>query len=109
MPASERLTMSTWTAWSSIDKLRCRIPTPPCLAIAMAIRPSVTVSIALESSGVRTVTFREIWVEVSTSLGTTSEAAGSSSTSSKVNPSGANFSGNDASMPTRLPRLEGKP
>ena len=41
----------------------------------------------------RSSTLRERRVEVSTSLGTTSEAAGSSSTSSKVRPSAANLAG----------------
>ena len=51
MPASDRLTRSTWWAWSSIERLRCRTPMPPSRAIAMAIRASVTVSIAAETSG----------------------------------------------------------
>ncbi len=29
MPDSERFTRSTWLAWSSTDRLRCRTPTPP--------------------------------------------------------------------------------
>jgi hypothetical protein len=29
MPASERLTTSTWWACSSIDRLRCSTPRPP--------------------------------------------------------------------------------
>ena len=52
MPASERLTISTWAACSSTERLRCSTPMPPWRAIAMAIRASVTVSIALETSGI---------------------------------------------------------
>lgn len=66
MPDSDRLTRSTWPTWSSIDRLRCRTPTPPCRAIAMAIRASVTLSIAADSSGMFTFTFREMSDEVST-------------------------------------------
>ena len=52
IPASERLTMSTWCACSSIDMLRCRTPMPPCRAIATAMVASVTVSMAEDSSGI---------------------------------------------------------
>ena len=52
MPASDRFTRSTCSAWSSIDRLRCSTPMPPWRAIAIAIRASVTVSIALETSGI---------------------------------------------------------
>ena len=52
MPASDRLTRSTCCACSSIDKLRCSTPSPPCRAIAIAIRASVTVSIAADTSGI---------------------------------------------------------
>jgi len=57
MPASDRFTMSTCPAWSSIDMLRCSTPTPPWRAMATAIRASVTVSIAEETSG----TLRVMW------------------------------------------------
>src|SRR3954447_22419326 len=102
MPASERLTMSTCAAWSSTERLRCSTPTPPWRAIAIAIRASVTVSIALDSKGVRRRSDRQSRVEVSTSLGITSDAAGDSSTSSNVSPSRANFGG-------RPPSSEEKP
>ena len=72
MPDSERLTLSTWVAWSSIERLRCRTPRPPCRAIAMAIRDSVTVSIALETSGAATEMRRVSRDVVSASLGMTS-------------------------------------
>ena len=51
IPDSERLTTSTWAAWSSIDRLRCSTPIPPLRAMAMAISDSVTVSIAAEIAG----------------------------------------------------------
>src|SRR3954469_15688005 len=103
MPASDLLTMSTWVAWSSTDRLRCSTPTPPWRAIAIAIRASGTVSIALESNGVRRVIDLDSRVEVSTSLGMTSDAAGSSRTSSNVSPTVPNFAGRSASLlPTRL-------
>ena len=72
-------------------------PMPPSRAIAIAIRASVTVSIAAETSGTATVTSRVNRDVVSTSDGTTSVSPGSSSTSSKVSPSGANCSGIPAS------------
>ena len=55
---------------------------PPCRAMAMAIRDSVTVSMALETSGTRRLTSRVSRVVVSTSLGMTSVSPGRSSTSS---------------------------
>ena len=55
---------------------------PPCRAMAMAIRASVTVSIALETKGIRSETLRVSREVVSASLGTRSDASGSSSTSS---------------------------
>ena len=86
MPASERFTRSTCAACSSIGRLRWRTPTPPWRAIAMAIRASVTVSMALETSGSWTEMFLDTRDEVSTSLGTTSDSAGTRRTSSKVSP-----------------------
>ncbi|CNK98376.1 Uncharacterised protein [Mycobacterium tuberculosis] len=55
---------------------------PPSRAMAIAMRDSVTVSIALESSGVATEMRRVIRDDVSASLGMTSVCPGSSSTSS---------------------------
>ena len=55
---------------------------PPWRAIAIAIRDSVTVSMALEISGVCSVMPRVSRVLVSTSLGMTSVSPGSSRTSS---------------------------
>ena len=61
---------------------------PPWRAIAIAMRDSVTVSIALETSGRRSEIVRVRRELVSTSLGMTSVSPGSRSTSSKVSPSG---------------------
>ena len=72
MPDSLRFTLSTAVAWSSIDRLRCKIPMPPWRAIAMAMRSSVTVSIAEESSGAFTEMRFVSWEDVSASLGITS-------------------------------------
>ena len=82
MPDSLRLTRSTCAAWSAIERLRCRMPMPPSRAIAIAMRASVTVSIALESSGVATEMRRVTRDEVSASLGITSVCPGRSRTSS---------------------------
>ncbi len=82
MPDSERLTRSTWLAWSSMERLRCRTPAPPWRAMAMAIRDSVTLSIAAESSGTFTLTFFDRREVVSIWSGAMSDAPGSSSTSS---------------------------
>ena len=86
MPASERLTMSTWCAWSSMDRLRWITPRPPWRAIATAIRASVTVSIGEEISGIFTEIRLDTGVLVSTSDGMMSLWLGCSSTSSKVSP-----------------------
>ncbi len=82
IPDSERLTRSTWPACSSAARLRCRMPTPPARAMAMAMRASVTVSMALETSGMASRMPRVSREDVSTSAGTTSEAPGTSRTSS---------------------------
>ena len=84
-----------------MDRFRCSTPTPPWRAIAIAIRASVTVSIALDTSGTRSRSLRVIRVLVSASLGISSEWAGKSSTSSKVRPTGENF-GVSVMMPSRL-------
>ena len=56
MPLSDRLTRSTSDACSSIDRFLWMTPMPPCCAIAIASRDSVTVSIAALASG----TFRRM-------------------------------------------------
>ncbi len=65
---------------------------PPSRASAIAIRASVTVSIAAERSGISSAIARVSRVAVETSLGSTAESAGTSRTSSKVRPSFANLS-----------------
>src|SRR5690606_16033338 len=84
------------------------MPTPPMRAMAMAIRASVTVSIAADTSGTLNRMFRDSCEEVSTSLGTMSDSSGKSSTSSKVMPRVANFAGRpgaDSSLAIRAMRL----
>ena len=51
IPASDRFTVSTAPACSAAGRLRCSTPIPPARAIAIAIRASVTVSIAELTSG----------------------------------------------------------
>jgi hypothetical protein len=68
------------------------IPTPPALAMAIAIADSVTVSIADETSGTAREILRVNQVEVLTSDGTTSDASGRRRTSSYVRPRSATFS-----------------
>src|SRR5580693_3869488 len=60
--------------------------------MAMAIRDSVTVSIADEISGIRSEMCGVNRAVVSASLGNMAECAGSSRTSSKVSAGGLNFS-----------------
>ena len=87
-PDSKRLTELTLAACSSIVIFRCITPIPPAWAIAIAMRDSVTVSMAAEITG----TWREIdevsLVFRSTSAGRTADSAGKSRTSSKVRASG---------------------
>ena len=82
IPVWVRLTRSTWRAWSSVERLRWSTPMPPSRAMAMAIRDSVTVSIAALTSGTRSEISRVRRVVVSMSLGARSDSPGSSSTSS---------------------------
>ena len=60
---------------------------PPSCAMVMARRASVTVSMAADSTGRPMRMLRLSWVDRSTSRGSTSERAGTSSTSSKVSAS----------------------
>ena len=73
-------------------------PRPPVLAIAMASWASVTVSMAADTIGMASGIDGTTRVAVETSAGNTSDAAGSRSTSSKVRPSVANFSGNGSTV-----------
>ena len=84
MPDSDFLTFSTSrTCWSMLMFL-WMMPMPPSLAMAMAVRCSVTVSIAELISGVLSLMVSVSMVASDTSVGRTSEAAGTSSRSSKV-------------------------
>ena len=56
-----------------MDRLRCSTPAPPMRAMATAIRASVTVSMAEESSGTFSRIRRLSWAVVSASLGSTAE------------------------------------
>jgi hypothetical protein len=60
--------------------------------MAIAIRDSVTVSMADETNGIRNEIKLVNRLVVSTSLGTTSLASGKSKTSSKVRPNPTTFS-----------------
>mgnify|MGYP007102008791 CR=1 FL=1 len=85
-PFSERFTLSTSSACSSIDIFLCITPIPPCLAIAIAILCSVTVSIPELIRGICNWIFLVSCVLRSTSFGITSEYAGTNNTSSNVIP-----------------------
>ena len=69
MPLSERFTRSTSSAWRSMVMLRCTKPRPPCRAMAMARRDSVTVSMAAETMGMFSEILRVRQVRVSASVG----------------------------------------
>ena len=100
IPDSERFTSSTCWAWSSMERLRCNTPIPPCRAIAIAMRASVTVSIAAEISGIFKRILRVNCDDVSTSLGIISDASGSRRTSSKVKPTRATLFGSSPPVGT---------
>jgi hypothetical protein len=84
MPDSYFLTTEAWRACSSGTRLRCNTPMPPSWAMAIASRPSVTVSMADDKIGMLREMVRVTRLVTLTWLGKTSEAAGSRSTSSKV-------------------------
>ena len=63
--------MSTSPTCSSIERLRWTIPMPPSRASAIAIRASVTVSIAAETTGTSSAIVRVSRVAVETSFGST--------------------------------------
>ena len=84
---SERFTLSTSSACAWIDMFLWIIPIPPCLAIAMAILCSVTVSMAALIIGIFKTTFLVRCVVRSIMFGVTSEYCGTNNTSSKVIPS----------------------
>ena len=74
---------------------------PPMRASAIAIAASVTVSMAAETTGMRSSTDRVKRVVVATSFGRTCDSAGTSRTSSNVRPSRANFSSRASSLSIR--------
>ena len=84
MPLSDRFTRSTSDACSSTVRFLWMMPMPPCWAIAIASRDSVTVSMAALSRGTLTLMFRVTRELTSTALGNTCECRGTSSTSSNV-------------------------
>ena len=65
MPLSERFTLSTSLACCSMVRLRWMMPSPPCWAMAMAMRDSVTVSMAALIRGTRSSMLRVRRVVVS--------------------------------------------
>ena len=86
-PFSLRLTLSTMAACASMDMFLWMMPNPPSRAIAIAMRASVTVSMAALSIGMFNFRFFASWTLKSTSLGSTLLCCGTSKTSSKVRPS----------------------
>src|ERR1700691_5733496 len=106
MPLSERFTLSTSSAWRSMDILRWMMPMPPFCASAIARCDSVTVSMAELTTGMFKPILRVSQVRVSVWFGSTSLRAGSNKISSNVRPSGivsgimrVNF---DHTLPDRL-------
>jgi hypothetical protein len=88
IPLSYRFTCRTCSACSSGVRLRWMTPSPPACAIAMAIRLSVTVSIAEARRGRLTLIERVTHERTSAWDGRISEWPGVSNTSSKVRASG---------------------
>ena len=86
-PFSERFTLSTSSACAWMDMFLWMIPIPPCRAMAIAMRCSVTVSIAALIIGIFKTIFFVRCVVNSIILGVTSEYCGTNNTSSKVIPS----------------------
>ena len=85
------------------------MPRPPWRAMAIAIRDSVTVSMADETNGIRNEIELVNRLVVSTSLGTTSLASGKSNTSSKVSPKPTTFSSSfTIALSQLLPNPTGK-
>ena len=73
IPLSERFTRSTSSRWRATLILRWIKPMPPCRAMAMARRDSVTVSMAAEQMGTLMEICRVMQLRVSTSVGITAE------------------------------------
>ena len=72
IPLWLRLTFCTSAAWSSIDRLRWITPMPPSRAMAIAMRASVTLSIAADTSGTARLMSAANVAVVSTVSGSTS-------------------------------------
>src|SRR4051794_2905823 len=109
MPLSNFFTRRTCSACSSMERLRWTTPMPPAWAMAMASGASVTVSMAAEMSGMPSSIVLVSRVRVSTWEGRTSEAAGTSSTSSKVRASRMGEEGSIAAHISRLTILQDAP
>ena len=73
IPLWLRLTFCTSAAWSAIGMLRWITPMPPLRAMAIAIRASVTLSIAAETSGTASTMSAANVADVSTASGSVSE------------------------------------
>ena len=73
MPLWLRLTFCTSDACSAADMLRWITPMPPLRAMAIAIRASVTLSIAADTSGTASTMSAAKRAEVSTASGRVSE------------------------------------
>ena len=86
-PFSLRFTRSTMSACSAMVMFLWMMPMPPSRAMAMAMRDSVTVSMAEEIRGMFMRIFGVSQVATSIMPGVTLLSAGISSTSSKVSPS----------------------
>ncbi len=74
---------------------------PPSRATAIAMRASVTVSMAAEQTGIASEIERLKRVAVEASFGSTWDSAGTSRTSSNVNPSRENLSSSASSCSIR--------
>ncbi len=105
MPLSYFFTAATSAAWRSTERLRWMKPRPPICAIAIAVRDSVTVSIGLETSGIRRRMLGVSIVATSQLEGSRSEACGSSNTSSKVSPSRSSEWGIRSLLMQKSPRV----
>ena len=73
MPDSNFFTERTWATCSSMVRFLWITPMPPCWAMAIAIGPSLTVSIAAARSGMLSEMVRVRRVLVSVRLGRTCE------------------------------------
>ena len=105
IPLSYFFTAATSAACRSIERLRWIKPRPPICAIAIAVRDSVTVSIGLETSGIRRRIVGRQQRRTSQFEGSRSEDCGSSSTSSKVSPSRSSGWGIGSLLMKKSPRV----